>query len=453
MNSPLLGASLLGSRRPDRAEYEKGTVPIQHSGWPAAIPGGRFTALQQDIEVDVVVIGAGLAGASLAMHLAERGVSVALLEAEQPGNGASGRNAGHVQPFLDKLEPLRSWPHEGKPFIELFIAQRSLVYDLCRKHGIDGDAVQTGMIEAAYKKQAPLAQKAAYWAALGYDVDVVGADRMRELLGTDAYHYGLHWREGGRVNPHLMTNGMARTAARLGAQVHGDSPVQRCEKDGQRWRVTTPQGSVRAQKVLICTGGHAGNLFFPELAKTKYPMTACAFATAPLPTAVLDSINPTRAALTQFPTGLYPIIMDGRNRMITATIPHPGKAHAAEIYFAYFLRYLHRTFPQTKDVPIQMEAYWTGATASSSHVYHEDYAKLYQVADGVMALMNLGTWGNVMGPLLGMHLAQVIATERPQDLLLPVEQPVPVRFPSLLEFKVRRVMLPAARWADRLGLA
>ena len=453
MNSPHLASSLLGAHRPEHIEYENGTVPIACSGWPPATPAPDFPPLQHDIEADIVVIGAGLAGASLALHLAERGVSVALLEAEQPGNGASGRNAGHVQPFLDKLEPLRAWPQEGKPFIEMFIAQRNLAYELCRKHGIDGDAAQTGMIEAAYKKQAPLEQKAAYWSALGYDVDVVGTEQMRKLLGTDVYHYGLHWREGGRVNPYLLTNGMARTAARLGAQVHGNSPAQRCEKDGQRWRVTTAQGSVRAQKVLICTGGHNGNPFFPELAQTKYPMTACALATAPLPSALLDAINPTRAALTQFPTGLYPIVMDGRNRMITATIPHPGKAHAAETYFAYFLRYLHRTFAQTKEVPIQMEAYWTGATASSSHIYHEDYAKLYQVADGVMALMNLGTWGNVMGPLLGKHLAEVIATERPQDLLLPIEPPTTVRFPRLLEFKVRRVMLPAARLAERLGLA
>ena len=132
------------------------------SSWPPATPAPSFAPLQHDIEADVVVIGAGLAGASLALHLAERGVSVALLEAEQPGNGASGRNAGHVQPFLDKLKPLRAWPEQGKPFIEMFIAQRNLAYELCRKHGIEGDAAQTGMIEAAYKKQAPLEQKAAY---------------------------------------------------------------------------------------------------------------------------------------------------------------------------------------------------------------------------------------------------------------------------------------------------
>ena len=69
-----------------------------------------------------------------------------------------------------------------------------------------------------------------------------------------------------------------------------------------------------------------------------------------------------------------------------------------------------------------------------------------------MALMNLGTWGNVMGPLLGMNLAHAIAAERPQDLLMPVERPASVRFPGLFEFKIRHLAIPVARVADRFGL-
>lgn len=137
--------------------------------------------------------------------------------------------------------------------------------------------------------------------------------------------------------------------------------------------------------------------------------------------------------------------------MITATIPHPRKAQAA-IYSTYFLRYLHQTFPQTRDVEIEMESYWTGITANSSHVYHHDYPKLFQVADGVMALMNLGTWGDILGPQLGMNVAQAIAAERPQDLLLPIEAPKAVLFSRLFDIKTRHVLIPLARMAERLGL-
>ena len=453
MNSPLVNGVPIARHAIDGKAYENGTVPIRCSGWPPVVALPGHAALEQDLETDVAIVGPGLAGASLTLHLAERGVSVVALEAGQPGNGASGRNAGHVQPILDKLEPLKAWPSEGRAFLDCFVQHRNIVFDLCRKHGIDGDACNCGMIEAATKEHAALERKVEHWRALGYDADIVGGDQLRQLLGTEAYRHGIHWREGGRVNPYLLTNGMIDAAVRLGARMFGGSPVSACERHGRRWRLATPRGSVLAQRVVICTNGHTGNTFFPNLARTHYPLIACALATRPLPTSLLETINPSGAALTQYPSGLYPLIIDGRQRMITATIPRPGRAMAAETYFGYILRYLHRTFPQTRDARIELESYWTGMTANSSHVLHHDYPKLYQVADGVMALMNLGTWGNVMGPLLGMNVAQVIATERPQDLLLPLEEPQAVTFPRLFELKTRHLLIPLARMADRLGLA
>lgn len=436
-----------------RADYEAGVVDIAHSGWPPQERLNAYAPLSGDIDADVVVIGAGLAGASLSLHLAERGVGVVTLEARQPGNGASGRNAGHVQTFLDDLAPLQAWGDAATRFVEYFIEHRNIVFDLCAKHGIDGDAAKCGMVEAALRPQRALARKAAQWKAFGYDVDVVSTPALRTLLGTECYHYGLHWREGGRVNPYLFTNGMVATAARLGAKVYGDSPVLACHREGQRWRVRTAMGSVLAQRVVVCTNDHAGNPFFPDLAQTQYPLVACAMATRPLPASLLDRINPARVAITQFPTGLYPMVVDGRNRLITATIPRPGGAHDAQTYFGKFLRHLHRIHPQTRDVPIEMEAYWTGMTANSSSVYHADFPKLYRVDDGVLALMNLGTWGNVMGPLLGMSLAHALASHQLDACVLPVEKPQHVRFPRLFEFKTRHLMIPVARLIDRLNLA
>jgi glycine/D-amino acid oxidase-like deaminating enzyme len=438
---------------PTQAEYENGRVPIECSGWPSVKALPPFPTLEGDAEADVAIVGAGLAGTSLALHLAEQGVSVVLLEARQPGNGASGRNAGHVQPFLDNLATLRTWPDHGERFLDFFIRHRDIVFDLCARHGIDGDAQKSGMVAASLKPQPPLEKKAKQWQALGYDVDVVGIDQLRRLLGTDTYRYGLHWREGGRVNPFLFTQGMARTAVAMGARVHGDSPVTACERAGARWRIDCARGSVRAEKVVLCTNGHFGNGFFPELARTNYPLVACALATRPLPQPLLESLNPSRAAVIQFPTGLYPFVIDGRGRLITATIPLPRRAAAGQTYFNYFLQYLHRTFPQARDYPIELEAYWTGMTASTSHVIHADYPALYRLGNGAYALMNLGTWGNVMGPQLGMHVAQVLARGDDRDFILPVQTPSTVRFQHLFSWKTRHFLMPAARIIDRLGLA
>jgi len=150
----------------------------------------------------------------------------------------------------------------------------------------------------------------------------------------------------------------------------------------------------RAQKVELCTSGHAGNRFFPELARTQYPLVACGLATTPLPDRILRIVNPPRAVMMQHPTGLYPLVIDGRNR-----------------------------------------------------------TQLFQVADGVLALMNLGSWGNVIGPVLGMNVAQALTDERPEDFVLPLQRPAAVRFPRLFELKIRYLLLPVARVIDRLGLA
>lgn len=436
-----------------RQAYRAGTVPITCSGWALHAPASPYARLEQDLQVDVAVIGAGLAGCSLALHLQERGIRVALLEAHQPGDGASGRNAGHVQPFLDKLGPLKTWPGAGQPFVDYFIEQRNIVYEMCQTYGIDGDAYRGGMIEAATKPQASLLKKAKEWRQRGYAVEEVGQAQLQGLLGTDRYAYGLRWDEGGSLNPYMFTNGMARIAQSLGANVYGNSPVLACEREQQRWRVKTQAGSVLADQVVICTNAHAQNGFFPELARTQYLLVACAMATQPLPQEVLNAVNPGRAAFTQVPTGLYPMVVDGLGRLITATIPHVGREANGSVYFDYFLTYLRKTFPVLRETSLELESYWTGYTSSSSQIYHEDYAKIYQVADGVTALMNLGTWGNVMGPMLGRHLAQVMASDRWQDLLLPLEQPKEVSYPQWFDFKMRRVLVPVARALDKFGLA
>jgi len=436
-----------------RAAWERGSVPIALSGWrpPAALP--PHPRLEGDVDVDVAVVGAGLAGASLALGLAERRVGVALLEAGQPANGASGRNAGHVEPFLGSLAPLRTWPDEGRRLVDLFVRSRDVVFELCAKHGIDADAEKSGILEVSRRPSAELQHKAEPWRRLGYAVEIATGARLHELCGTDRYRFGVYWREGGRVNPYLFTHGMAAAAARLGARVYGESQVFGCERVGSGWRLETARGSVRARRVVLCTNHHADNGFFPELARTQYPLVACTLATTPLPDRVLRIVNPSRAAMMQHPTGLYPLIVDGRRRLVTSTIPHPGAAHRGGRYFAYFLRFLRRTWPELRGEPIAMESYWTGMTSNSSSVYREDYPQLFEVADGVLALLNLGSWGNVIGPVLGLNVAQALAEDRPGDLVLPLQRPTAVRFPRLFEWKIRYLLVPAARIVDRLGLA
>lgn len=432
--------------------YETASVPVDRSVWTLDHTHPAHPPLMGDVEADIVVVGAGVVGASLSLHLAERGINTVLIDAAQPADAASGRNAGHVQPYLLSLEPLADLPGKGRPFLDCLIEHRNIVFELCQRHGIDADQVQGGLLEVARKPSAALESAAKQWAGLGLDVEILGADRLRPLVGTDRYSFGTIWRNGGSVNPFLLTNGMVQAAAGLGARVYGDSPVRACERQGGRWKVRTASGSVLADRVVLCTNGHVGADFFADLQRTQFPLLACGLATRPLPQSFLDVVNPKRIAMSQHPAGLYPMVVDRKGRLISATIPGVGRAHRSDLYFQYFLRHLRRVYPEARDVRIELETYWTGMTHNSSAIYEKAYPKFYRVDEGLFALMNFGSWGNHLGPMMGMDVARALAADRPDSAALGCERPEQVRFSGSFSTKLRRFLIPSARLADRFGL-
>lgn len=124
---------------------------IAQSLWTnTANPAPDYPPLQGSEECDVAIVGGGFTGLSTALHLAEAGVNVRLLEAETPGWGASGRNGGQVNPGL-KEDPetiiRRFGPQMGQRMIELSGGAGDFVFDLIRRHDIDCDAAQTGWIQ------------------------------------------------------------------------------------------------------------------------------------------------------------------------------------------------------------------------------------------------------------------------------------------------------------------
>lgn len=437
---------------PLTADYEAGTVPISHSGWLTASGAfADYAALTQDIETDVAVIGAGVVGAALALHLAERQIHCVVLEARQPGAAASGRNAGHVAPCLEQMEALRGWPDQGRRLLERFIEQRNIVFEICERYSLDADAKQVGYLEVGRYgwSRSVFERKQAQWSNYGFALETVAGAELRKLCGTHEYRQALFWRDGGRVNPYRFTNGMIAAAQGMGCRVFGDSAMLACDREGARWRVRTRHGSVLAQRVVVCTNGHTHNAAFPELSATNFPLVACGLATRPLPEDLLREINPSRATLMQFPTGLFPLVIDGHNRLITSQIPVPKRADRESLHVKRFMRFLHRAWPQTRDVNIELEAYWTGMTFSSA----SHYPQCFQLGDGVLALVNTGTWGNVIGPLLGRNLAESLAADQPEHFVLPYEKPAALASPGSFEFKIRRVLIPLADLADRMGLA
>jgi len=451
----VVGCSRPASHRPTvsyaRELYDQGVVPIDASGWTTTrgvMPG--YDALQEDVHTDVAIVGAGLAGASLALHLAQAGVGVVVLEARQPGWGASGRNAGHVLPILKDLEVLRQFPDGGGKFLELFRQHRSITFDLARQHGIDCDAVQAGYLNVMRSKdtfenfgdQAFRLEQ-----ALGLEVERLGAADVQRLTGSAYYPYGVLYKAGGRVNPYLFTNGMVSAAVRHGASVYGESEALTLARSGHRWWIETGRGSVIADRVVFCTNAYPTGIM-PEFGNSFYPLTAYALSTKPLSAEAREIVLPSGATLAQVPVDLNPFIVDGDGRIITSSIPSASKPEDGFWHFENHLAWIHRTWPATKGMDIELENYWTGRVAMRDR----EFPGVFAAQPGVFGLMHFNAWGNLMAPLMAMLFAEALARDSMDQLPFPLETPQRVADRNKQSFRIRRLLVPAARVAQKVGI-
>src|SRR5215510_6706264 len=256
---------------------------LPKSLWAAtATPPASYPPLCGEVKADCVIVGGGFTGLSTALHLAQRGLKTVLLEANEPGWGASGRNGGQVIPGL-KLDPseLRAKYGEerGRRLTATVGATADLVFELIEQHGIACNARRNGWIQGAPgpKGFAEVHKRAEQWAALGADVAVLDRDEVRARVGGADYLGAFLDRRGGTINPLSYARGLARAAAAAGASVHGDSPAIRLERIGQRWKVSTPTGSVTASHAVLGTNGYTDRLW-PGLAETVVPLLSSVVA-------------------------------------------------------------------------------------------------------------------------------------------------------------------------------
>ena len=430
--------------------YEAGEVPVEKSVWAANQKHvATYPPLSADISADVVIVGAGLAGCSLALHLAEAGVHAVVLEKHQPGWGASGRNAGHVLPTLRDLELIQNFPDGGKAFLELFQQHHTIPFDLSKKYNIQCDAVQTGYLnamtsESTFKSQQ---KESEFWQQYGQKVDYIEGEEMEKATGSSYYQYGVRYNSGGRVNPYLFSNGMLSAAIEQGAKAFGNTEALSMLKHNQQWRVSTAQGSVIADRVIYCTNAYPSGAA-KSLVGSFYPMTAYALCTKPLPDDLAKTIMPSRSTLAQLPLDLNPMIIDSKNRIITASMPSTSEPENGQWHFEHHLNWLQRTWPQLKQTKLELEHYWTGRVAMRNN----EFPGAYQIDKGVYGLMHFNAWGNVMAPLMAKAFAKALVKDDMQQLPFALEKPEQLSSPNKKSFIIRSILIPAARTGQNFGI-
>jgi glycine/D-amino acid oxidase-like deaminating enzyme len=419
------------------------------SAWPAslwtdtAVAGPACAPLDGEHRVEVAVVGAGFTGLSAALHVADAGRSVAVLEAVQPGWGASGRNGGQVNPGLkllpDEVEA-RYGAQQGSRINAMANAACDLVFDLIDAHTIDCDALRPGYVQGAESRRgiAFLENWVRQWAARGAPVELLSRHETVKLLGTEAYLRAMLDIRGGNIQPLSYARGLARAAIAAGAALHGDSPVLSLKPHAGGWKLTTPHGGLLAEQVLICTNGYTGRLW-PGLGAAVVPVPSFVAATAPLEESLHTAILPGRHAVSEARRVQVYYRMDRDGRFVVG-----GRGHLFDDAQSGDDSHVHaearRLFPALADV--KWEFHWGGYTAMTlSHA-----PKLMKLAPGLHASMGYNGRGVAMATMMGKQLAMIVAGEKSDMPVEPVQR-IPLHWLRQVGISFRLV---AGSFLDRI---
>lgn len=356
------------------------------------------------LHTDVCVVGAGYTGLSAALHLAEQGYDVTVLEAQRVGFGASGRNGGQVAsgPRLDLSTLERRYgPDTARAQWQLAQEARALVSDLVAQ-GIDCD-LRPGVIyttDAATQVADYHAEAAHMQAAYGYsEVVALDAEQTARLVGSPVYAGGILDRGAAHLNPLKLVLGLGDRAHAADAQIFEGSQVRRIEDDGPHVVLTTDDATVSADHVILAGNGYLGPLD-PATAAHVMPINSYMIATEPLGTRG-DGILPEAHAVAdnKFVVNYFRRTLDGR------LLFGGGESYryrfpadiAAKVRPA-----LERVFPQLSGIGIDFA--WGGTLAITRS--RMPFAR--QVSPRVLSAGGYSGHGVALSLLLGKAMAERI---------------------------------------------
>jgi glycine/D-amino acid oxidase-like deaminating enzyme len=392
------------------------TAPIRKN-YPAIIGTHRTV---------VAIVGAGFTGLSSALHLRERGVDVSVLEAHEPGWGASGRNGGQVNPGF-KHDPdevdADFGPEWGDRLNQLSGAAPGYTFDLITRLGIDCEAARTGTLRVVKNEVGArqLVAVAEQWAKRGAQLRVLKASDLRTATGTGVYCAGLLDDRGGNINPFSYSVGLAKAVYERGGKIFSNSRIDSLTREGGKWIARTPQGAVEAEVVVLATNGYSGPVF-PAVRDSLIPVYSAIAATAALPAHVAQYVLPGRPSVYESAhAGVFYFRVDKQLRLLMGG-PSPLHDTTRPRDFHRLVRYGKRLFPDLQQV--EWDAFWNGQVA----VTRDCYPRLHEPAPGLIAAFGYSGRGIAMATTMGRIVTERICGLPRKDLDFPITEVCTLRF-------------------------
>lgn len=378
--------------------------------WHASAPEAPRTApLDCPISVDTAIIGGGFTGLSAALHLAQKGVAVAVLEARMVGFGGSGRNVGLVNAGMwTKPDDLIATLGEtvGNRLLDELGGGPALVYELVEKHDIPCEAVRNGTLHMALGKAgvADIRARHDQWKKRGAPVELLDEAQAASISGARGFSGALLDKRAGTIQPLAYARGLARAALDAGARIYTDTPLMGATRKGDLWVLTAPNGSVTARNVIVATNAYGGMVKNTPWRAHIDGLTLLPyfqFATKPLSDNIARSILPERQGTWDTGMVMTSFRMDEQNRLIygsIGTLDGLGKA----THQAFARRAVRQIFPFLGD--ITFDYWWDGRIGMTDN----NLPKLHQLDENVVSVSGYNGRGIAPGTVFGRALAQYV---------------------------------------------
>lgn len=339
-----------------------GVFPSSYYAATAAIPPER-SPLDGDLRADVAVIGAGYTGLSAALHAAQRGLDVVVIDAHRAGFGASGRNGGQVgsgwrqsQRWLEA----RFGTTEARMLWDMTLEAKGLTRELAQRHAPES-GYKPGVLNGEWtEKGTRAARSESDWLMenYGYETEFLGREEVRAICRSDVYVGGvLDW-DAGHVHPLRYVLGLAQAAEAAGARI-----FERTEAlELAHGAIRTPKGTIRAGHIIVAGNGYLSPIA-PAVAARVMPINSFIAATEPLGARAREVLTRDVAvADDKFVVNYFRLSED--KRLLFGGRENYGIGFPADIVTQLRAR-MERLFPQIRGVGI--DYHWGGTLGITTH--------------------------------------------------------------------------------------
>jgi glycine/D-amino acid oxidase-like deaminating enzyme len=370
------------------------------------------------VRADVAVVGGGLTGLAAALHLLEKGAQVVVVEAEEIGSGASGRNGGFVVPHFARGEPddvIRNLGEGGERLVRLVGNSAQALFELVARHGIECDAAQQGWYQAAHSAAAwrRLERRAAQWACHGQSVGVHDAAATSRLTGTHGYFGSWSNLSGGTVHPLKLVHGLAAAVLARRGEIREKCGVERLTRTANGWQLATVDGEVSAPEVLVCTNALSWTLV-PALASAVTPATIIQVATEPIPPPARAHLLGAGQGFSDTRINLFTYRFDAEWRLITGALPSWLRGDRR------LRSYLVARLQNMLSLPAapKIDYLWSGRASVGPNFL----PAIYAVDKGVHASAGCNGRGVAMALEMGRVLAESVVSGRWHEAPIPYRE-------------------------------